>query len=197
MFINVKGKVMQVDANKDREGQNVGVGSKQGTRNQNWAIVYTDQEDPMKKKTEEEFGFKFGRPFYIVTQMCSGRAIRVNGRNLVLSRKTNSSSMQFFFDQKSRTIKSWSNKERSIDIQSSGASSNLQIWNTNSQWWQTFRFLGENLVSSRGRVVDVAGGVDNENSNIIVASKNNKMSQRWTIIYVDEDKPAPKKGQFV
>jgi hypothetical protein len=148
----------------------------------------------MKKKTEEEFGFKYGRPFYIVTQMCSGRAIRVNGRNLVLSRKTNSSSMQFFFDQKSRTIKSWSNKERSIDIQSSGASSNLQIWNTNSQWWQTFRFLGENLVSSRGRVVDVAGGVDNENSNIIVASKNNKMSQRWTIVYVDEDKPAPKKG---
>ena len=67
MFINVKGKVMQVDANKDREGQNVGVGSKQGTRNQKWAIVYTDQEDPMKKKTEEEFGFKFGRPFYIVT----------------------------------------------------------------------------------------------------------------------------------
>jgi hypothetical protein len=148
----------------------------------------------MKKKTEEEFGFKFGRPFYIVTQMCSGRAIRVNGRNLVLSRKTNSSSMQFFFDQKSRTIKSWSNKERSIDIQSSGASSNLQIWNTNSQWWQTFRFLGETLVSSRGRVVVVAGGVDNENSNIIVASKNNKMSQRWTIVYVDEDKPAPKKG---
>jgi hypothetical protein len=107
MFVNVKGKVIQVDANKDKEGANVGVGSKQGTRNQKWNVVYTDQEDPMKKKTEEEFGFKFGRPFYIVSQMCSGRAIRVNGRNLVLSRKTNQSAMQFFFDQKTRTLKSW------------------------------------------------------------------------------------------
>jgi hypothetical protein len=23
------------------------------------------------------------------------------------------------------------------------------------------------------------------------------MSQRWTIVYVDEDKPAPKKGDFI
>jgi hypothetical protein len=45
----------------------------------------------MKKKTEEEYGFHVGRPFYIVSQMCSGRAIRVNGRNLVLSRKSKSS----------------------------------------------------------------------------------------------------------
>lgn len=28
LVVNVKGKVMQVDSNKDREGQNVGVGSK-------------------------------------------------------------------------------------------------------------------------------------------------------------------------
>jgi hypothetical protein len=110
MLANVKGKVMQVDANKDREGQNVGVGSKQSTRNQKWNIVYTDQEDPMKKKVEEQFGFKFGRPFYIVSSMCSGRVIRVNkdggGRNLVLSRKSNAVQMHFFFDQKTRTIKS-------------------------------------------------------------------------------------------
>ena len=107
LVVNVKGKVMQVDANKDREGQNVGVGTKTGTRNQKWGIIYTDQEDPMKKKTEEEFGFKYGRPFYIVSQMCSGRVIKVNGRNLVLSRKSNSASMHFFFDQKTRTLKSW------------------------------------------------------------------------------------------
>ena len=61
----------------------------------------------MKKKTEDDYGFKFGRPFYIVSQMCSGRAIKVNGRNLVLSRKTNSAYMHFYFDQKTRTLKSW------------------------------------------------------------------------------------------
>ena len=46
-------------------------------------------------------------------------------------------------------------------------------------------------------MIDVAGGIDNENQNIIVASRNNKMSQRWTIVYVDEDKNAPKKGDFI
>lgn len=56
---------------------------------------------------------------------------------------------------------------------------------------------GDNIVNSRGKVIDVAGGVDNENSNVIVSSRNNKMSQRWTIVYVDEDKPAPKKGDYI
>jgi len=46
-------------------------------------------------------------------------------------------------------------------------------------------------------VIDVAGGIDNENQNIIVASRNNKVSQRWTIVYVDEDKAAPKKGDYL
>jgi hypothetical protein len=106
MLVNVKGKVMQVDNNKDQEGQNVGVGKKMSTRNQKWGIIYTDEEDPMKKKEEEEYGFHLGRPFYIVSQMCSGRVIRVSGRNLVLSRKSNNASMHFYFDQKTHTIKS-------------------------------------------------------------------------------------------
>jgi hypothetical protein len=49
-------------------------------------------------------------------------------------------------------------------------------------------------VNSRGKVIDVAGGLDNENQNIIIANRNNKMSQKWSIVYVDEDKAAPKKG---
>jgi hypothetical protein len=57
--------------------------------------------------------------------------------------------------------------------------------------------VGENIVNSRGKIIDVAGGVDNENQNIIVSTRNNKMSQRWTIVYVDEDKPAPKKGTYM
>jgi hypothetical protein len=52
-------------------------------------------------------------------------------------------------------------------------------------------------LNSRGKVIDVAGAIDNENQNIIVSTRNNKMSQRWTIVYVDEDKGAPKKGEYV
>jgi hypothetical protein len=49
-------------------------------------------------------------------------------------------------------------------------------------------------VNSRGRVIDVAAGLDNEGQNIIVASRNSNMSQRWSIVYVDEDKAPPRKG---
>jgi hypothetical protein len=56
---------------------------------------------------------------------------------------------------------------------------------------------GENIVNSRGKVIDVAGGIDNENQNIIVTTRTNKMSQRWTIVYVDEDKGTPKKGSYM
>jgi hypothetical protein len=52
-------------------------------------------------------------------------------------------------------------------------------------------------VSARGKVIDVAGGLDNENQNVIVSSRTNKMSQRWSIVYVDEDKPAVKKGDYL
>jgi len=68
--------------------------------------------------------------------MCSGRAIEVTGgRNLVLKRKTSSSQQHFFFDNATKTIKSMQYKDRSLDIQSSGRSSNLQLWSTNSRWW--------------------------------------------------------------
>jgi len=43
--------------------------------------------------------------------MCSGRAIKVNGRNLILAKKSNSANMQFFFDQKTRTLKSWQHRK--------------------------------------------------------------------------------------
>jgi hypothetical protein len=59
-----------------------------------------------------------------------------------------------------------------------------------------FTLKGDNIVNEKGKVLDVAGGLDNEGQNIIVYSSNNKINQRWTIVYVDEDKPEPKKGQY-
>lgn len=51
-------------------------------------------------------------------------------------------------------------------------------------------------MNSRGKVIEVAGGIDQENANIIVSARTNKINQQWTIVYVDEDKPEPKKGQY-
>lgn len=44
--------------------------------------------------------------------------------------------------------------------------------------------------------MDVSGGVDTENRNVIMWNKHNGLNQQWDIIYVDEMKPEPKKGEM-
>lgn len=83
-----------------------------------------------------------------------------------------------------------------MDIQSAGRSSNLQIWNTNARWFQLFRYRGAHIINERGKVLDVHGGVDAENRNIIVWNKHNGLNQQWDIRYVDEMRPEPKKGEL-
>ena len=145
---------------------------------------------------QSEFGFHIGRPFYIITAMGSGRAIEVTGgRNLVLkTKKFNHVAQQFFFDNKTKTLKSQQYKDRSIDIQNAGASSNLQIWTTNGRWFQMFRLKGNNIVNEHGKVFNVQGNADKEGQNINIWTLNNGKHQQWNIIYADEDKePEPEK----
>jgi hypothetical protein len=44
--------------------------------------------------------------------------------------------------------------------------------------------------------MDVHGGADQENRNIIAWSKHGKINQQWDIVYVDEWKGEPTKGQL-
>ena len=66
-------------------------------------------------------------------------------------------------------------------IQSNGGSNNLHFTSgINSRWWQLFKFQeGAYVVNQKGKVMDVSGGLDNENQNIVVSNKNDKVSQRW------------------
>ena len=52
------------------------------------------------------------------------------------------------------------------------------------------------MVNERGKVVDVSGGSDTENRNIIVWKRHNGLNQQWDIVYKDAMKPEPKKGQL-
>jgi len=51
-------------------------------------------------------------------------------------------------------------------------------------------------VNEKGKVLDVHGGVDAENRNIIVWTKHGKINQQWDIIYADEYPEEPKKGEL-
>jgi membrane carboxypeptidase/penicillin-binding protein PbpC len=51
-------------------------------------------------------------------------------------------------------------------------------------------------VNEKGKVMDVHGGVDAENRQMIVWNKHGKINQQFDIIYVDEYPEEPKKGEL-
>jgi hypothetical protein len=60
----------------------------------------------------------------------------ISANNLVIRRYVKGRTAQrFWFDNVSKTIKSQHWKNRSMDIQSNGGSSNLRMTTTNSRWW--------------------------------------------------------------
>ena len=55
---------------------------------------------------------------------------------------------------------------------------------------------GAYLVNEKGKVMDVDGGVDDEQRNITVHNKHGKINQQWDIVYADEYPAEPVKGEF-
>jgi hypothetical protein len=55
---------------------------------------------------------------------------------------------------------------------------------------------GHYITNEKGKVISVSGGLDAENRNLVVENRNNKVHQRWRVIYVDQYKGEPTKGQF-
>jgi hypothetical protein len=55
---------------------------------------------------------------------------------------------------------------------------------------------GKYVTNEKGKVIAVDGGQDNENRNIVMEQRNDKVHQRWSVVYVDEYEEEPTKGQF-
>jgi len=62
------------------------------------------------------------------------RYLQTNGRNVYINPQNGKDNQAWYFDQKSKTIKS-KRFNKSLDIQNAGRSRNLQIWNTNGGWF--------------------------------------------------------------
>jgi len=59
-----------------------------------------------------------------------------------------------------------------------------------------FRYQGAFVVNEHGKVADVSGGSDTENRNIIVHPKHGRINQQWDVVYADEWKGEPGKGEL-
>ena len=89
----------------------------------------------MKGELNKKFGLYVERPFYIVSALSSGRYLDlINNRNMVIKVNNGRNTQQWYFDQKSLTIKTKYNNQ-SFDIKSAGKTNNMQIWSTNSGWF--------------------------------------------------------------
>jgi hypothetical protein len=71
----------------------------------------------------------------------------------------------------------------------------MQIWSTNSGWFQFFQFQGEFFVNpTNDKVLEVKSSTDEEGQAVGVAGRNGKANQRWKIVYLDKADAIRTKG---
>jgi hypothetical protein len=86
----------------------------------------------------------------------------INNRNLVIKTANGRNTQVWWFDQRSLTIKTKLNNQ-SWDIQNAGRTNNMQVWSTNSGWFQIFRYVGEQFINIQNKkALDVSGSKDVE-----------------------------------
>jgi hypothetical protein len=51
-------------------------------------------------------------------------------------------------------------------------------------WSQHFQLKGEYLINERSLVLDVAGGQDRNNQNVLVWKRHKGLNQKWRVDYV-------------
>jgi hypothetical protein len=63
----------------------------------------------------------------------------------------------------------------------------MQIWSTNSGWWQVFKYENNQFINwSNNKVVEVKGSKDEEMAAVGVFGNNNGRNQQWQVVYVDK-----------
>ena len=72
----------------------------------------------------------------------------------------------------------------------------MQIWSTNSGWFQVFQFRDGQFVNpTNNKVFSVDGRKDEEGQGVIVdGNQKGRTDQRWKILYLDQAKPLRTKG---
>jgi hypothetical protein len=133
-FCNIQNsKCLDVSGGKDVEGGNVLVWGRHNGLNQRWTIRYTDtvKEPPVtpKGKVDPESGLKNGIPFYIRSRLPMRRmATFANHSTFRINRwRKNDLKMQFFYDSKTKTVRSEQWKNYALEIYHNGKSDTMRL----------------------------------------------------------------------
>jgi len=143
-------------------------------------------KEPGKGELNKEFGLYVERPFYIISMCGEKRYIDVVGRNVVVKTPNEFDSQIWYFDQKTKTIMNTLHKNKSLDIQNSGNTNNIQLWSTNGGWFQQFKYSQNYFKNAKdGRVIEILNQQDGEGQNVGVAKLTYQLCQKWQVDYVD------------
>jgi hypothetical protein len=115
-----------------------------GKTHQRWRIVYVDEyeEEPTKGQMNKKFGVRVDEDFYIISALGSHRyldAINNNPSDLVIKTRNIRRTQVWYFHQQSLTFRTKYNNQ-SFNIKNSGKSDDMQIYYTNSKWFQVFKY---------------------------------------------------------
>lgn len=72
----------------------------------------------------------------------------------------------------------------------------MQIWSTNSRWFQIFVYQDEHFCNIRetNKCAEVNGNKDLEGQAVSIGGRQNGLNQRWTILYLDKKAATETKG---
>jgi len=177
---NERGLVLDVSGSVDKDGQNVIVWKKAGDKalNQHWKVEYVDADIIQN-------GIIPDKPFRILTKMNSGRALTRAGDNVVIRDVQQKNYDQIFvFDSETGSIQPQRDTNVSLDIGDEGRGRYSHFVKEQDVWHQHFLLKGENVINERGLVLEVAGGQDRNNQNVLVWKKHKGLNQKWKIDYV-------------
>lgn len=146
-----------------------------------------EPKPPGKGEYNKEYGFYIERDFYIISSLGQGRYLDVvDVKNVVIKTPNEYDSQKWWFDWKTKTIRNKMYKHKSLDITNGGATQDMQIWNTNGQWFQVFKYAQNYIFNGKdNRVLTVNGNNDAEGQDVIITKKTFQISQKWNIVYVD------------
>jgi len=171
MITNERGKVIAVDGGFDNENRNIVMENKNGKVHQRWKIVYVDEyeKEPTKGQLNKKFGLYVERDFYVVSSLNSKRYLDlINNRNMVIKTPNGRKTQVWYFHQQSLTIRTRYNNQ-SWDIKSAGRTNNMQIWSTNSGWFQVFKYEKFQFINwTNNKALSVSGRKDDEGQAVIV-----------------------------
>jgi hypothetical protein len=143
----------------------------------------------------KKFGLIVEKDFYIVSKLPSGRFLEVpDNRNMAIKTRNGRRQQVWYFHQQSLTIRTRVNNQ-SWDIKSAGKTNDMQIWSTNSGWFQVFKYEKNQFINwTNNKVLEVVGSKDEEGAKVGVNGNNNGTNQKWQVLYVDKADKVETKG---